>query len=220
MSTRRYKYFESRFKWPIASACKIEHDMPVMAPCHIVPRCLVPFSRRFQHVWKGAFLHCFSDDYVFDGPGGLWWSTERHKRILSDFAGTLSPDYSVYSDAGKIPQMWNVYRSRLLGCQFQSWGINVIPTVSWGREETFEFCFDGLPSRSVLAVSTVGVMRSAFSRKIFERGFAEMCNRKSPELVVLYGSSNGLDLGGQVVRCYENNTYDWTHLNHKIERLV
>lgn len=218
MSTRRYQYFERHFKWSVASLCEYEDDMPILNGCHVVPKCLVSFGKRLRPVWKGAFVHSFADDYCFDGPSGIWWDTERHRKILSSFAGVLSPDYSVYTDSGRIPQLWNVYRSRLVGCQFQSWGLNVIPTVSWGAEDTFDFCFKGLPAQSVLAVSTVGVMRDAKARGLFEKGFREMCRQKTPELVVVYGTDRGLDLGGQSVRCYENNTYDWTHIITRKER--
>lgn len=220
MGTRRYEYFERNFKWTMASSCRYDGDMPVLQGCHKIPRCLVPFDKRFRHVWKGAFLHSFQDDFCFDGPTGLWWDTGRHRKIMSEYAGVLSPDYSVYVDAGRIPQMWNIYRSRLVGCQLQAWGLEVIPTVSWGDEKSFDFCFDGLPVQSILAVSTVGVMRDARARLLFEIGFQEMCRRKSPELVVVYGSSDGLDLGGQAVRCYSNSTYDWTHLTTNKESEV
>lgn len=108
--------------------------------------------------------------------------------------------------------MWNIYRSRLVACEFETWGLPVIPTVSWGNEATFDFCFRGLPQNSVLAVSTVGVLRDARARILFERGFACMCDRLNPSFVVVYGSVKGLRLRHCDMRCYANNTYDWTHL--------
>ena len=33
-------------------------------------------------------------------------------------------------------------------------GIRVIPSVSWGNENTFEFCFEGIEKGSTVAVST------------------------------------------------------------------
>ena len=55
--------------------------------------------------------------------------------------------------------IWNTYRSRLIGQLMQKAGIIVIPTVSWADETTFDFCFDGLPQESTLAISTIGVRR-------------------------------------------------------------
>ena len=37
----------------------------------------------------------------------------------------------------------------------QDRGLTVIPTVYWGEENTYDFCFDGLPENSTLSIYTM-----------------------------------------------------------------
>ncbi|MGQ7329867.1 DUF4417 domain-containing protein, partial [Streptococcus suis] len=80
---------------------------------------------------------------------------------LTEFDCVLTPDFSLYQDMPIAMQIWNVYRSRLIGQMMQNYGCTVIPTVSWSRHESFVFCFDGLPRNATLAVSTIGVKKSS-----------------------------------------------------------
>lgn len=54
----------------------------------------------------------------------------------------------------KALQLYNTFRNRWCGAYLASKDIQVIPTVNWGDENTFEFCFDGIPKGSIVAVST------------------------------------------------------------------
>ena len=86
--------------------------------------------------------------------------------------------------------MWNVYRNRWCGAYWQSKGLTVIPTVSWSTADSFDFCFLGLPRRSVVAVGTVGLRwrQDRAARSLFVAGFREMVMQLSPSLVLCYGS--------------------------------
>jgi len=108
--------------------------------------------------------------------------------------------------------MWNTYRNRLVQCHLERLGFEVIPTVSWGSSDSYDFCFKGLPKNSVVAVSSLGVMTSREKIKVFEDGYHEMCSVLQPEFVILYGSDKQLSLGNTPYRCFSNGTYDWTNL--------
>lgn len=203
-------YFDRYFKSSIASRCKMDGDMPMVKGSHAIPRCLVPFPKIRYKYWRGAFVHFFSNDYEFDGQGGIWQDTTRHIPLLERYKGVISPDFSLYSDGGRIPLLWNTYRNRLVQCHLERLGFEVIPSVSWAGQNTYEFCFNGIPRNSVVAVSTLGVMKSAAKKSMFEDGYREMCCHLSPEFVVLYGSDKGVDLGTTPYRQFDNSTYAWT----------
>lgn len=103
---------------------------------------------------------------------------------LSRFDCLLTPDFSLYLEMPLVMQMWNVYRSRLIGRQWQNMGLVVIPTVSWADERSFAFCFDGLPRKSTVSISTIGVKKDT---KIFKNGLDEMIERINPSRILLYG---------------------------------
>lgn len=212
MDYKVVSYFDKYFKWSIAAMSEMDGDMPVVKGSHTIPKCLVSFTDLKKDLWSGAFVHFFQNDYKFDGEHGIWLDTTRYIPLLERFMGILSPDFSLYTNAGRIPHMWNTYRNRLAQCHLERLGFDVIPTVSWSEPYTYDFCFNGLPAHSVVAVSTLGVMTSAERRRTFECGYAQMCKILEPEFVIIYGSDRNLTLGNTPHRCFSNRTYDWTDL--------
>ena len=101
-------------------------------------------------------------------------------------------------------KIWNVYRSRLIGQYYQSRGIRVIPTVSWGEKETFEFCFDGIEENSIVSVSTIGVKKDAEAFKIWTDGMDELIKRKQPETILVYGGKVEYDFKNTEVVWFDN----------------
>lgn len=70
-------------------------------------------------------------------------------------------------------------------------GIKVIPTVSWGLENTFDFCFNGIEKGSTVAVSTYMVSEHGShkdQKELFLKGYNEMFKRIEPELVICYNT--------------------------------
>lgn len=66
--------------------------------------------------------------------------------------------------------------------------MNVIPTISWSDTESFEWCFDGEPVNSVVAISSVGTQKNKVAKKLFLQGYKEMERRLSPETIIFYGN--------------------------------
>ena len=132
---------------------------------------------------EGKGIHFFTDDYRFEP---LWNSPDRYEAQLRNASHVLTPDFSCYSDWPRSMQMWNIYRSRWLGALWQSWGLSVIPTVTWGCWRTFDFVFKGIERGSTVAISTSGASFLA-NRRSFEAGFLAMLEEIDPSLVLVYG---------------------------------
>lgn len=94
-------------------------------------------------------------------------------------------------------QIYNVYRSRLIGQMMQDEGITVIPTIQYAGRETYEFCFDGIEPGGVIATSTVGC---SGSMDVWREGMDEAIRRLNPSCVVCYGTANCYDFGGVRVK--------------------
>ena len=102
-------------------------------------------------------------------------------------------------------KVWNIYRSRLLGHYWQMEGIKVIPTISWAEPDTFQFCFDGIPEGSIVAISTIVVKRKEDSMRIWKDGTDEMIRRVKPSAILEYGGDVGYeDPDGIEIRRYKN----------------
>ena len=105
-----------------------------------------------------------------------------------EFAGALSPDFSLYLDYPISLQIYNTYRNRYCGAYWQSLGVNVIPTIGWRDEKSFDFCFDGVEKGSVVAVGTVGIMNNKDAKELFLKGYNEMLKRIEPSKIIIYGN--------------------------------
>ena len=157
-------------------------------PLSAIPDWLVAYRTRIRSPrfdFNRAAVHFFLDDYRFET---VWSRPERALEHLHKYRILLTPDFSLYADWPLVMQQWNVYRSRWCGRYWQELGFQVIPTVSWSTPESFKFCFDGLPRRSLVAVSTLGVkVNEPGQRARFVIGFREMVERLAPTMVLAYG---------------------------------
>lgn len=129
-------------------------------------------------------VHFFLDDYQFTR---VWTDPDRYIPMLQRFKYVLTPDFSLYTDFPKPLQIYNHYRKHWLGAYWQMHGINVIPTIGWSDRESFEWCFDGEPTHSVVAISSVGTQVKKEARQQFLEGYLEMMERLHPEQIIFYG---------------------------------
>lgn len=116
----------------------------------------------------------------------IWINPDRYMKLLWQFAAVTGPDFSTYLDFPKSMRIYNTYRNRWLTRYWQECGLIVIPDVGWGLEDSFDWCFDGLPKHSIVSVSNVGAMESEENRANFKRGYIEMLNRLDPKEVLFY----------------------------------
>ncbi len=138
-------------------------------------------------------VHFFLDDYQIER---IWRTPELYIDKLLQFDCVLTPDYSLYTDMAIATQIYNTYRNRLVGQILQDNGIKVIPTVSWGKPNTFDFCFDGIEEGSLVAVSTIGVKKRKQSTEIWLAGMNEMKERIKPSAILVYGEKIDYDYQG------------------------
>lgn len=91
-----------------------------------------------------------------------------------------------------------------------------MPTVNWGGESTFDFCFDGIEKGSFVAVSTY--MASANDNRSdqkewFMAGYNELLRRIEPEKVICYNTPFPEMQGDIVAVDYERSS--WKYMNHE-----
>jgi hypothetical protein len=134
---------------------------------------------------ENACVHFFLDDYRFET---LWTNPTRPLPRLQRVGTALTPDFSMWSQMPKIMQLWQVYRARWCGAWMIQHGVKVIPTVGWSTSESWEFCFEGIPKWSTVAVSAVGVHRGdEKARSNFAAGLNEMVDQLEPAKILVYG---------------------------------
>lgn len=96
---------------------------------------------------------------------------------------------------------------RALGNIWQRHKIKVIPTLSWTDEDSFGFCFDGLPQGATVATSSVGVHGNAQAEQIWRSGMQKALSVIKPKTLLLYGGRvDGVNYGKTKVIDYKANT--------------
>ena len=131
-------------------------------------------------------IHFFLYDYRFER---VWKKPDTDLEKLKCYRVVLSPDFSMYVEMAPVLQLYNTFRNRWCGAYFASKGICVVSTISWGNENTFEFCFDGIEKGSTVAVSTYMVSEHdnrQDQKDFFLKGYNEMLCRIEPEKVICY----------------------------------
>lgn len=168
------------------------YQMPVIEPEEHVPEDLIGFNYALTAPDKASGIHFYIDDYQFER---VWNQPDFYLDKLTEFDCMLTPDFSLYTEMPIAMKIWNTYRSRLIGQMAQRKGIIVIPTVSWCEAETFSFCFDGLPKRSILSISTIGVKNDDKNFAMWKAGVDEMIRRLKPKTLLIYGGEVDYDFG-------------------------
>ena len=130
---------------------------------------------------KKRGVHFFVDDYRFSG---IYDNPERTIERYSQYAFLLTPDFSTYADMNLWRQLESVVKNRWVGAYWQSKGLTVVPTVSWSTSRSFDFCFDGIETHSIVAVSTLGCKKAKLD---FMRGYEIMLEKIQPELIICFG---------------------------------
>lgn len=167
--------------------------IPELAPTPMrgnIPAHLAPYRTRIrsmQPVADGEVgIHFFLDDYRFES---VWNFPNRAVQgLLQTYRIVLTPDFSLYTNWPLAVQRYNVYRKNWCGAYWQMHGLTVIPTIRWGTEDSYDFCFAGVPQNNLVAVGTVGVNFDDLTElSVFLSGYLEMVKRLRPSMVLCYG---------------------------------
>lgn len=156
-------------------------------------------------------VHFYLYDYKFEC---VWKKPSDYTEKLRRFKAILTPDFSMYLEMHPLEKLHNVFRNRWIGAYYASKGIRVIPSVSWGDEDTFDYCFEGIAKNSVVSVSTYMVSehgKTPAQKDFFLKGYNELLRRIEPEYVLCYNTPFPEMEGNIITIDYELSS--WKHMN-------
>lgn len=129
---------------------------------------------------KQKGVHFFIDDYRFEG---VYNNPYRSLDKLKQYRFVCTPDFSIYSEMDKWRKIENIAKNRWMGAFWQENEMLVVPTISWGKPSTFEYCFDGVEEGSIVAISTLGCKKA---KKDFLIGYEEMKKKIKPQAIICF----------------------------------
>lgn len=184
-------------------------QMPILEPTYYIPDEVMGFnyvlSDKDETEQPGKLIHFYLDDYQFTR---LWNKPEFYIEKLEKYGAVLTPDFSLYMDMPLPMKMWNVYRSRLIGQIMQDKGLKVIPTLSWGGVDTFDFAFEGIPVGGTVSVSTVGIVKDDIAKEIWMAGMDYVMEYIRPSAIILYGNVIDYDFDDTKVYRFGNTNQE------------
>lgn len=194
-----------------------KYQIPTIKNDGYIPNGLIGFNYARTSKNKDNGIHFYLDDYQFER---LWNDPNKYIDLLSKYECILSPDFSLYYDMPLPIKLWNIYRSRLLGQYYQSCGIKVIPTISWAGKDTYDFCFEGILTHSIVSISTIGVRKKQETLKIWKDGVEEMIKRINPSTILIYGDKIDYDFKNINIIYYNNDVIKRMNTFKEIRRML
>ena len=160
-------------------------EIPMMLPTHIDDIESIPLQG-FNYALKeknpeNIGVHFFLHDYQFER---VWNYPDRYLPILDRFKFVLSPDFSPYSNMPRALKIYNVYRNRWCG--------------SWSDADSLQYCLDGIPKHSTIAISTMGEGRWAKWQSL-RNNWDFVIDTLQPEQILLYGKDLSKELRGNII---------------------
>ena len=159
-------------------------EFPIIKPAYSIPNRLIPFSKAISSKDYDQWIHFYEDDYLFER---LWSNPLKYLNTLKLYNGVILPDFSLYRDMPFVMQLWNIYRSRAIGCWLQKHGVIVIPNIRYGDKRTFRISCIGIPTGAVIAIGTHGTLKNKEDRRIFIEGLGVIIKILKPTTIIVYG---------------------------------
>jgi len=148
------------------------------------PNRVIPFDRVHETHDKDTWMHFHVHDRRYER---LYAKKDKYIPILQEFGGVFGLDHSIYRCLPLAERLYSTYENRVSDYWFAKNGILCVPNVSWGNQETFAYCCDGIEFGSSISVSTYGWSRSKRDKGIFIEGFYFVLDKLRPASVFNHG---------------------------------
>ena len=162
-----------------------KYEFPFISDSGIIPEKLLPFDKAMANKNYAQWVHFYIHDKEFER---IWNQPNKYLEILKRYEGIITPDFSLYRDMPLSMQILNTYRNRAIGYWMKKNGVSIIPNFSWGDERTYEFCFDGIEKRSIVAIGTHGTAKRKLDRYYLEQAVDRLLEKIEPRHIVIYGT--------------------------------
>ena len=167
-----------------------EYDIPIIQPVYELPDVnnWLEFekAKKLRNKPKKTGVHFFEYDFKFEC---VWNFPDRYADVLSAYNVIITPDFSYYVDFPKALRIYNKYRMHWITAYWQEKGLTVVPLIRVGYEEDWDWCFDGYPIGSIIAISTVGSGKDKQSKLEGDRAYEEVLKRLQPKEILVYTNS-------------------------------
>lgn len=149
-----------------------------------LPSIALPFSKVINKNIHDSLVVFYEPDVNF---ARLLHNPKRYVEILKRFACVAGPDFSQKIGMTPFVCFSNSWWNKALTAYFQTFGINMIPNVTWSNTASYAYAFKGLPQKSVIAINSNGIIGNPAAIYLWRKGYEEAISVLDPTLIVRYG---------------------------------
>lgn len=149
-----------------------------------IPKDMIPFEKCRTEKNRRKYIHFYMHDKYFES---VLKNPDKYLDLFKQYDGIITPDCSILLGQAKCLQQASTYFNRAIGAYYQHKGIPVIPNIRWGDEDTWEYCFLGVPQNTIVSISTHGCLKSRELRAIYKNGLYKMLDVLQPSDVLVHG---------------------------------
>ena len=150
----------------------------------------LPFNFLMSRDCSKKAIHFYIQDYMFDR---VWNSPNKYISALQKCPLVTGPDFSLFRDTPYPIQIFSAYKTRWLEAYWQSKDITVVPNVRWSDHKSYEWCFNGLPTNSIISISATGCLKEKEAAKLFFAGYEKAQSKLKPRMVILHCAKGYVD---------------------------
>ena len=163
-----------------------KYGFPKLKKVNFIPEMpVLPFNYLTSAMQRPpCWYHCFIADDQFNRLYKNFW---RYEKNLKYIKGLISADFSLFRDYDEETQIENCRKNRVIDYALQQRGISMIPTAGFADESSWEWCFDGLPLNSTVAVTTNCIGKDPEAKRLFVWGIHAMIEKIFPTAIVVCG---------------------------------
>lgn len=159
---------------------------------------IVPFNYALSNKNKDCYIHFYIQDYLFNR---IWNNPQRYIDVLKKYKGIVMPDFSLYTDMPEPLQRFNHYRNLWFARMCQIQGITVIPSPNWSTRDSLDWCLEGIPTNSILMISSVGSVKNPEVFKNFINCLHAVEIKLSPKHIFLRGTRGNYKKVEKIISC-------------------
>ena len=192
---RQEVYFKSSNKWDIPD---LREDMLYdgTIDCTATKGLFVPEEGQtalycfgvhgLQSIAKGNVIGFYVDDSRFEKvwDNAVAWI---NKFTMIEPKALCTPNFSFWMVEPLPYQIMAWYKTMWCGRYWQEAGFKVIPTLNWGNQKTWDFCFKGIPKGAPLVTCEFRCSEDRQERAMKIQGLLEAKRQIEFERIIIYG---------------------------------
>ncbi|MBQ3634717.1 MAG: DUF4417 domain-containing protein [Bacteroidales bacterium] len=170
----------------ITTSTTSRNGFPIIEPySYTVPDHFVRFDQRKKVSEPSkTMLHFYMYDYNF---AKVLKQPELYIEELKQYHSVVFPDASQYVNMPFYRRICNNGINKEIGQLWQKSGVRVVVNATWSDTNSLAYCFEGLPTGCMIAISSMGIKGNPYSIYLWKQGYARALECLQPTHIIRYG---------------------------------